>query len=279
MLSTQFYLRFKMIVKDEFIKKLRSAFELNIYEVKIWTALLSKGVAAAGELSDMSNVPRSRSYDVLESLEKKGFIMVKLGKPIKYMAIKPENIVKRVKDRIKEKVDEKIKNLENVRTTETYDELQTLYTQGIANVNVNDLSGAMRGRSNIYSQLSVMMNKAKDSVIIMTTEKGLIRKKDLLLSTGKKLKARKVKIRIAAPINSESAKRAAEDLKNVAEIKNVDKINARFCLIDGKEMIFMILDDDKVHESYDTAIWVDSPFFTSALENMFNLSWNSLQKR
>src|SRR3989338_3185272 len=53
-----------MIVKDEFIKKLRAAFDLNIYEVKIWTALLSKGVAAAGELSDMSNVPRSRSYYV-----------------------------------------------------------------------------------------------------------------------------------------------------------------------------------------------------------------------
>lgn len=268
-----------MIVKDEFIKKLRSAFELNIYEVKIWTALLSKGVAAAGELSDMSNVPRSRSYDVLESLEKKGFIMVKLGKPIKYMAIRPENIVKRVKDRIKEKVDEKIKNLENVRTTETYGELQTLYTQGIANVDINDLSGAMRGRHNIYSQLSVMLNKAKDSVIIMTTEKGLVRKKDLLLSAGKKLKAKKVKMKIAAPINSEAAKRVAEDLKNVAEVKNVDKITARFCLIDGKEMLFMVLDDDKVHESYDTAIWVDSPFFTSALENMFNISWNSLQKR
>ena len=269
----------KMIVKDEFIKKLRSAFDLNIYEVKIWTALLSKGVAAAGELSDMSNVPRSRSYDVLESLEKKGFIMVKIGKPIKYMAIKPENIVKRVKDRIKEKVDEKIKNLENVRTTETYDELQTLYTQGIANVNVNDLSGAMKGRSNVYAQLSTMLNKAKDSVIIMTTEKGLIRKKDILMSAGKKLKVKKVKIRIAAPINSEMAKKVAEDLKNVAEIKNVDKINARFCLIDGKEILFMVLDDDKVHESYDTAIWVDSPFFTSALENMFNLSWNSLQKK
>jgi|SRR3989338_492792 len=268
-----------MIVKDEFIKKLRAAFDLNIYEVKIWTALLSKGVAAAGELSDMSNVPRSRSYDVLESLEKKGFIMVKIGKPIKYMAIKPENIVKRVKDRIKEKVDEKIKNLENVRTTETYDELQTLYTQGIANVNVNDLSGAIRGRSNIYAQLNSMLNKAKDSVIIMTTEKGLIRKRDILLSTGKKLKAKKVKIRIAAPVNSEMAKRVAEDLKNVAEVKNVDKINARFCLIDGKEMLFMVLDDDKVHESYDTAIWVDSPFFTSALENMFILSWGSLQKK
>jgi len=57
-------------VNEEFLKKLRSSFDLNIYEVKVWTALLSRGVAAAGELADISGVPRSRSYDVLESLEK-----------------------------------------------------------------------------------------------------------------------------------------------------------------------------------------------------------------
>ncbi|MDP3765021.1 MAG: helix-turn-helix domain-containing protein, partial [Nanoarchaeota archaeon] len=33
---------------------------LNSYEVKIWTALLSRGVSTAGELSDIANVPRSR---------------------------------------------------------------------------------------------------------------------------------------------------------------------------------------------------------------------------
>ena len=86
-----------MIVKEDFLKKLRSSFDLNEYEVKIWTALLSRGISSAGELSEISNVPRSRSYDVLETLEKKGFVMMKLGKPIKYMAIKPEEVVKRVK--------------------------------------------------------------------------------------------------------------------------------------------------------------------------------------
>ena len=38
---------------------------LNNYEVKIWTALLRRGVSTAGELSDITNAPRSRSYDVL----------------------------------------------------------------------------------------------------------------------------------------------------------------------------------------------------------------------
>ena len=65
-----------MIVKEELLSKLRRYFNLNLYEVRIWTALLSRGVSTAGELSDIGNVPRSRAYDVLESLEKKGFVVM-----------------------------------------------------------------------------------------------------------------------------------------------------------------------------------------------------------
>ncbi|HJO01463.1 MAG TPA: helix-turn-helix domain-containing protein, partial [Candidatus Woesearchaeota archaeon] len=80
-----------MINPREMIKKTRS-FGLNSYEAKLWAALLSKGVSTAGELSDIANVPRSRSYDVLESLEKKGFVVMKLGKPIKYLAVPPKKV-------------------------------------------------------------------------------------------------------------------------------------------------------------------------------------------
>ena len=62
-----------MIVKDEFLSRLRKIFDLNLYEVKVWTALLSRGVSTAGELSSISDVPRSRTYDILESLERLHF--------------------------------------------------------------------------------------------------------------------------------------------------------------------------------------------------------------
>src|SRR4030066_348641 len=100
-----------MIVKEEFLSKLRRYFSLNLYEVKIWTALLSRGVSTAGELSDIANVPRSRSYDILESLEKKGFVVMKLGKPIKYIAVDPKEVVKRVQKLIKEEADVNIQQL------------------------------------------------------------------------------------------------------------------------------------------------------------------------
>ena len=89
-----------MIVKEEFLNQLRRIFNLNLYEVRIWTALLSRGVSTAGELSDIGNVPRSRTYDILESLEKRGFIIMKLGKPIKFIALKPEEVIERAKKNV-----------------------------------------------------------------------------------------------------------------------------------------------------------------------------------
>ncbi len=56
-----------VMMDQRFLTKLKE-FGLNSYEAKIWGALLSRGVSSAGELSDISNVPRSIAYDVLESL-------------------------------------------------------------------------------------------------------------------------------------------------------------------------------------------------------------------
>jgi sugar-specific transcriptional regulator TrmB len=112
-----------MIVSKELLGKLRE-FGLNSYESKLWTALLSRGVSTAGELSDISNVPRSRAYDVLESLEKKGFIIVKIGKPIKYLAVTPREVVERVKKRVQEDAEHKTNLLESLKGSPVLEELQ-----------------------------------------------------------------------------------------------------------------------------------------------------------
>jgi len=264
-----------MIVKEEFLSKLRRYFSLNLYEVKIWTALLSRGVSTAGELSDIANVPRSRSYDVLESLEKKGFAITKLGKPIKYIAVPPEEVIERVKKNMKEDADEKVKRLEEMKGTSVLDELKTLHTQGIDLVEPTDLSGSLKGRHNLYNHLELTIRNAEESVSIMTTGQGFLRKVEGLKSTFEKLKKRGVKIRIAAPITKESAN-ALKEIQDLAEVRQANT-DSRFCIVDGKEVIFMILNDKDVHPTYDTGIWVNTPFFASSLESMFDLSWNQMK--
>jgi len=264
-----------MIVKEDFLNKLRRSFNLNLYEVRIWTALLSRGVSTAGELSDIGNVPRSRAYDVLESLEKKGFVVLKLGKPIKYIAVEPKEVVERVKKNIREESDNSVKRLEDLRGTDVLKELDTLHSEGIEFVESSDLSGAIRGRHNIYTHLELMVKNAQKSVNIMTTSKGLIRKVEALKPELEKLSKKNVKIRIAAPLNKECSA-AAKDLLKVADIKSIDKIAARFCIVDGKELMFMIMDDADVHPTYDVGIWITTPFFANALNGLFEIAWKDM---
>ncbi len=264
-----------MIVKEEFLSKLRRYFSLNLYEVKVWTALLSRGVSTAGELSDIANVPRSRSYDVLESLEKKGFVIMKLGKPIKYLAVPPKEVVERVKKNVKKAADEQVTKLEDLKSTDVITELNSLHTQGVELVEPSDLSGSLRGRHNLYNHLELTIKNAEETVTIMTTAKGLMRKIEGLMPVFQEVKKRGVKIRIAAPLTEESME-AAKTAKGVAEIRHTDK-KARFVVVDGKEVVFMVLDDNEVHPTYDIGIWINTPFFAQALEDLFEMAWKAMK--
>lgn len=261
-----------MIVKDELLSKLRRYFDLNLYEVKIWTAILSRGVSTAGELSDIADVPRSRSYDVLESLEKKGFVVMKLGKPIKYIAIPPNEVIDRVKKNMHSIAQEKIKRLDETKNSGMMRELDALHSAGITLIDPAELSGCVRGRHNLYNHLDLLIKEAKKSVNLVTTADGFTRKMEVLRLTLDKANKRGVKIRIVTP-PSKDHKKLVSNLKGLAEVKAIKDVKARFCTVDGKDFVFMALNDKEVHPTYDLGIWVKTPYFAAAMDGMFETLW------
>jgi len=265
-----------MIVKEEFLSRLRKIFDLNLYEVKVWTALLSRGTSTAGELSSISDVPRSRTYDILESLEKKGFIIMKLGKPIQFVALKPEEVIERVKKNLVTTAKEKSKRLEKLKGDEVLGELTGLFSDGIKYIEPTDLSGALKGRQNIYNHLDMLVREAQKTITLVTTADGLSRKLEVLLPSLGKAKKRGVTIRIAAPMTPEN-KQVAKDFAKIAEVKDVEGLKARFMVIDGEQLMFMLLNDEEVHPTYDIGVWLNTEFFAQALEGLFEIAWNNFK--
>jgi sugar-specific transcriptional regulator TrmB len=232
----------------------------------VWVALLSRGVSTAGELSDIANVPRSRSYDVLESLEKKGFVVMKLGKPIKYIAVPPTEVIERVKKRIKKEAEEEEKMFEDLKKSEILDELTILHSQGIETQDPADITGSVKGRDNIYDHLNFLIKSAKEKVVIATTEEGLIRKSKSLLKQIKKAKERGVEVLFVAPL-SEKTTQIQETLMKYSNIKDLKNNNARLCIMDDKQITVFLTEDKTTHPSYELAIWMHSPFFAKTLLN------------
>lgn len=259
-----------MFMQKEVINELKNI-GLNSYESKLWLALLAKGVASAGELSDMANVPRSRSYDVLESLEKKGFIIMKIGKPIKYIAVEPDHVIDNVRKRIVEDANLQEAILSKIGEGPLIGELKSVYKSGISEIDPLDLTGSIKGRKNLYYHIERMIKNAERSVMILTTSEGIVRKKDALKNTIRKAKERKVKIKIMADVPDE-IKPQLEELAKLAELRGTI-ISARFCVVDGKEVVLMPMDDKLTNPAIDVGIWVKSKFFAATFEKMFDAAW------
>src|SRR3989344_2851866 len=107
-----------MILKQDLVNRIKEYFNLNIYETKVWLALLSKGIASAREVADLSGVPRSMTYDVLESLEKRGFAITKIGKPVKYISVKPTEVLEKIKSNTMQEANERVKTLSGLKDTQ-----------------------------------------------------------------------------------------------------------------------------------------------------------------
>ncbi len=250
-----------MLLQKQSLQELRERFKLNIYEIKIWTSLLGKGIATASDLAEISGVPRSRCYDVLESLEKKGFIIMKIGKPIKYMAVQPEAVVDRVQKKLKEDAEDQIKSVENLAETDIFRELELLHKTGIKRVDVEDVTDYVVGRTNVNRFMKDMLLKAKKSVTVVTNESGIKHKVKILRKVKDNLAKKRVNVKFYTNAN------VIVDLGNIQILST--KYDARFVNIDNEEIFFVMAGKDP---DYDSGVWIKSPHFVNALNTLFQKS-------
>ncbi len=255
-----------MIIKPELVKRIKDYFNLNIYEAKVWLALLSRGIASAREVADLSGVPRSRTYDVLESLEKMGFAMTKIGKPVKYISVKPTEIIEKMKTSVMQEAQEKVNSLSTLKTTSEYTELESLHNSGIAPIKSHDITGSLKGRANIMARLRDLLDNAKNEVIICTSVSDFEDKSRVLVPALENLNKQNIKIKLSLSGDAEKIKKIGA--KHNIKVKSIDS-NARFYISDRKETFFMVTPE---HSEEEMGVWLQSPFFTSSITQMIDYS-------
>lgn len=254
-----------MILKPELISKIKDYFDLNIYETKVWLALLTKGTASAGEISSTSGVPRSRTYDVLESLEKKGFAIVKLGKPVKYLGVKPKIVLEKLKNNVRSYAEEKVKSLGKLKETEEFQQLEELYTVGINPVKREDLSASIKGRNLITNHLREIIGLAEKEVIFCMSAEEIKSREKTYLDLFNELRDKGVAVKIALFGEGKLVKDLSLSFK--IKIKHVN-LKSKFFIVDRKEVLFYISEGKRKD---DEAIWINSSFFSLGFAQLFDL--------
>lgn len=123
---------------------------LTMYEAQAYVTLVSLISSNATEISEKSNIPRSKIYDVLKELVKKNFIEVEDGRPLTYNVKSPVEVLSREKEKIDTQIDDTITSL-------TY-----VYENGMSQVQAP--IWRIYGVEKIISQELEIIKRAKKSI-------------------------------------------------------------------------------------------------------------------
>ena len=264
-----------MVVSQKVLDSLRDI-GLNLYERKLFAALLARGTSTAGELAEIANVPRSRSYDVLESLASKGFLVAQNSKPLRYVAVEPKEALERVKKKLQDSMELTITRIDQLKNSDVLKEMTGLFNHGVKLVEPSEITGSVRGRQSMFHHLGTMLRNATKNIDIVTNSQGLSDLHINHLDTLKTAKDKGVSIRIASHHKNDSAE-ALKALADIADVRKLQTPSGKLYIIDNKQSL-MSLTDDSEHQTQDLAMWTKSEHASSdVLGNYFSFLWNSIK--
>jgi sugar-specific transcriptional regulator TrmB len=101
----------------------------NKYEAEAYATLLIHGPLTGYEVGKRSQVPLSRSYEILERLTAKGLVLVQPGDPPRYLAQDPLQVLKRVRATMEGTLNELAASLANLTLPHKADEFWVVRTR------------------------------------------------------------------------------------------------------------------------------------------------------
>ena len=228
--------------------KTRRALEkigLTSYEIRTFTSLLKDGELTASDLSQKSGVPYSKIYEVLGTLEEKGWIGSDDSRPTKYFAKSPSTGLETTKQNIE---NDFAKN-QNI----ILNELVPLYEK--SGTSEKPDIWVLSGAANITSKILEMVESCRSEVMIAIPEAGqeLVR---LALPKLRLLHDKGVEITLLT--SDKMDKDAITAIKRVATVK-IKKGLFGGGIISDKRYVVILLGPERgdVKTNEIVAIWAD----------------------
>ncbi|QSX00783.1 TrmB family transcriptional regulator [Haloterrigena alkaliphila] len=95
---------------------------LTEYEARCFVALTRISTGTAKEISQVADVPRSRVYDTIERLDRKGLVNVQQSEPREYMAVSVETACRRIREDYDSRINAAENALGNLESPEEADD-------------------------------------------------------------------------------------------------------------------------------------------------------------
>ena len=233
-------------------------FGLTDYEIRSYTSLLEIGPATASELSETCGVPYSKIYEVLGSLEKKGWIEMEHGRPSKYYP-KPPSVAM---DVARSQLETAFKNNETL----VLGELQPLYEK--RGVRERPDIWIVRGEFNVLAKVRETIDHVQKEILaaVPALPDSVA---DALIPLVKTIVDRGVKVQLMtmkAPFSETMTK-----LTKLCEVRVREQMFGGGIIADGREVILLLGQEGE--EAISLAIWSDHIGLAKFAKNYFEYLW------
>jgi sugar-specific transcriptional regulator TrmB len=233
-------------------------FGLTDYEIRSYTSLLEMGPATASELSEASGVPYSKIYEVLGSLEKKGWIEMEHGRPSRYYP-KPPSVATEI---TKSQLESALKTNEAL----VLDELQPLYEK--KGVRERPDIWIVRGDFNVLAKVRETIEHVQKEILAAvpalpdTLAEQLIPLVKTIVERGVKVQLMTMK----TPMTETMLK-----LTKLCEVRVREQMFGGGIIADGREVILLL--GQEGDEAISLGIWSDHIGLAKFAKNYFEYLW------
>ena len=226
-------------------KKSLEKIGLTSYEIKTYTALLKGGELNASELSQNSGVPYSKIYEVLGTLEEKGWIGSDDSRPTKYFSKSPSTALETTKQSVETEFS---KNQSTILT-----ELIPLYEKSGTSEkpDIWVISGAM----NIVAKIMELVEDCRSEVLIAIPQAG----EEIVKQALPKLRQLNEKgVKITILTSDKLDKESVKAISRIAKIKIKSGLFGGGIISDKRYVVILMGPEISGSKTTDiVAIWAD----------------------
>jgi len=239
---------------SEEAKKVLREIGLTDYETRAYLILLERGVMTASEVSEHGNVPYSKVYETLNSLERKGWVEAERGRPSRYFPKAPSEALEAARLRLEDMVS----GWRNV----VLGELQPLYERREL-LEKPDI-WILRGEFSVLAKLREMLGNTRKELMVAAPAfaKSFV---DAVVATLSQLRDSGVNVHVMVTANWD-----VERIAKAGEVKVRDGMFGGGVVVDGREAL-LILGEDKPT----LVIWSNHTGLVKFARDYFQYLWSS----
>jgi len=256
-----------MPINPERLEKMQE-YGLTEYEARTYLALLDLGIATARDVANLSRVPRTKIYAVLDELHQKQLAQVIPERPKRYEVVPFDVYLQGFEKQY-------LSRLQQI------EEDKRMLAQEFARAPkpmAGDKAGSfltIKGRKNVVNKKYEMLARARRAVLEMGSE-FLAARNGYFVPALREKASMGVRIQLLAPV-AEVGVRTLHELQGFAEVRHskTRTLGSATLIVDDSEVLMChyVPDDEHLFKGEDVAIWSDDKAIVADMQATLRQAW------